>query len=358
MALLKEVRMRLRQLFVCLSLCPLLTTSGCDSSKLAGSENSTSALGSQDKNTESNPSPGDSETLQAAEAIPPVPVAGAYLSCSYSDSASEEVRCEALDDSGQPKDFTAKKVYIISGADQNWSETTFNATGVGKWVVQKPAEIKPSFAVALFNDQNAVLADWVLDANQTPPLKLADASFEDMKVDPSSQDSLQATEYLGPGTQNVWKARLASNSKCSIPYLEMKSDLVPFTASQGFIPSDGHQWIELDGTCEVPAPTAGSTGGNIVLYQDLSLVAGHIYEVSFDYMAKVPITSLQRLSVKFGDETILVKDVTESAWTSYKFTRPVSANAIRLEFEDIGIDDGRGTNLDNVRIFDLGVAPK
>lgn len=124
----------------------------------------------------------------------------------------------------------------------------------------------------------------------------------------------------------------------------------------GFFPADGNQWVELDSTCSVPI-NEGSNGGNIALYQDLTLAAGHIYEVIFEYKAKQPHDSLQKISVKFGGETVLVKEVTETDWTTYKFTRAVSTDAIRIEFEELGKDDGKGTMLDNVRIYDLGVAP-
>lgn len=352
--------MRSRLLFVCLLL--PISLSGCENSEFAASENS--ATRAQEKNASSNPpdntkaaattSETTSESELVAEAIPPVPVAGAYLNCSYQEAAPAEVRCEALDDNGQAKDFIAKRAYIISGDGPQWTEVAFNSVGVGQWVVQKRADLKPSFAVALVNDQNAVLADWIVDANQMPPLKLSDPSFEDLKIDTSNDAAIDRTQFLYPNDQKSWKARLGADSNCAEPILELGSNRLPHT-NPAFTSSHGEQWVELDSTCTVPTSAAG---GNIALYQDLTLSAGRIYEVSFDFKAKPNVTSLQKISVKFGDEVILIKDVTEGDWTTYKFVRPVSSNAIRIEFEEIGTDDSRGAFLDNVRIYDVGVLPQ
>lgn len=120
-----------------------------------------------------------------------------------------------------------------------------------------------------------------------------------------------------------------------------------------FKPYRGDQWTELDSSCA--ANGVDSTGGNIALYQDLTLTPGNLYQFSFSYKGKPFVNSLQRLSVKFGDETVFLNDITQGDWVTFKFVRKATQATMRLEFEELGKDDSRGTFLDDVRVFDLGV---
>lgn len=187
-----------KELFTVLVLLPL---AGCDdSSKLAGNT-ATKTEGNADYN--SNESNAPEQTPESPVAFTPVPVAGAYLNCSYVESAQEEIRCVALNDFGAPKAFEAKIAYIISGEGDAWVESTFEENGVGSWIVRKPAALKPNFAVVLVDDTSGVLADWIVDEDNLPKMMLVDGSFEDLVVDVSSDETRRATQFLGPESQKT-----------------------------------------------------------------------------------------------------------------------------------------------------------
>lgn len=296
---------------------------------------------------------------QTAEALPPVSIGGAYLYCHISEHKIYEAECLAKDAQGNPSSFNAERAYILSGNPVQWMATTFSKdpSVAGRWLIATNPAGSKNFGIALANRQNQILADWIVESGNPPPLALKDGSFENQKVDVSSAEAMHNTQYRTADAQGAWKARPSRNSECTIGTLEVQSLSIAATmgAAQNWTADDGEQWIELDSACG--RTTTAAKGGNMAVYQDLSLSVGHIYEISFAYKRRPIDTNLERFTARLGDSLLLDKTVTISEWTEYKALRKASKNVLRLEFEELGLEDGVGTLIDNVRVIDLGTGP-
>lgn len=305
------------------------------------------------------PLPIPSPPSLAPEALPPVSISGAYLNCLISESRPSELDCSARDGNGNPSPFKAKQAYILSGNPVQWKITTFveNAVSVGRWQVNVLSGTEESFGVALADERNQVLVDWVEQSGELPPLQLRDGSFEDQKVDTRTSESMRNTQYLAPEAQGAWKAKPSRNSRCRTGTMEVQSLSIAATMPnpQGWEAAEGEQWTELDSACTDATGTA--EGGNMAVYQDLSLVAGHIYEISFSYKHRPIDTALERFSVRLGDQLLFDKTVTSNDWAEFKTVRKLSSGQVRLEFEELGVENGMGVLIDDVRVLDLGTGP-
>ncbi|RYZ57731.1 MAG: hypothetical protein EOP07_09050 [Proteobacteria bacterium] len=276
----------------------------------------------------------------------PVAIGGASLFCSVPNIEVALATCFAKQKSGALADFAAQKAYFIDSQDLNWAETSFIRKALGTFEVSLPYKVKDkSFAIGFVNNDNKTIVDWVIDANDPIPKAVVDGGFEDIRYDGSF-----ATQFLDPAHQKAWKAK-SKTANCA-DVIEMAN----VNTAMGILPVEGDQWVELDSVCKTESFLSG--GNNIVLYQDLKLEPDHIYQITFQFSGRPGATQKQEFQVRFGDEEILKMVVTDDKWQSYTFTRRVIKERMRIEFEESGIVDGRGTLLDNVVVSSVGTGPK
>lgn len=276
----------------------------------------------------------------------PVAIGGASLFCSVPNIEVALATCFAKNKSGATADFAAQKAYFIDSLDLNWAEASFIRKAPGAFEVTLPYKVKDkSFAIGFVNDDNKTIVDWVSNANDPIAKAVVDGGFEDVRY-----DGTIASQFLDTAHQKAWKAT-SKTAGCG-NVIEMAN----LNTTTGINPIEGDQWVELDSVCKVDSYLSG--GNNISLYQDLKLEADQIYQISFQFSGRPGATQKQELQLRFDGEQIIKMEVTGDKWQSYTFTRRVSKEKIRIEFEESGVVDGRGTLLDNVVVSSVGTGPK
>lgn len=274
----------------------------------------------------------------SGEALPPVPVAGAYLKCSVIRSG---VRCSAYDFESRPYNLQAVRAYVISGNPVVWQEVNFRVEGIGVWSVM--LEKRGSFAIAFVDGNNRFLSDWIVRPEDSPANFVADPSFESYQLNDG--------QYFvtAPAANAPWQVRKPANAvnNCSIAMLEIQSN-IPTSVAE-----DGVQVAELNSDCKDSPKPAGPY--QITLFQTLNVQPGHSYEIVFSYRYRAKGT----LAVGLGSKTIAKFPVTDEIWQQFRTIFTADSGQLELSFSQSDSSaGGGGTLIDNVRAYDLGVGPK
>ncbi|XXY50943.1 DNRLRE domain-containing protein [Sorangium sp. So ce269] len=109
--------------------------------------------------------------------------------------------------------------------------------------------------------------------------------------------------------------------------------------ASGMSPAQGNQHAELD---------ASSSSG---IYQNLTTIPGATYQLRFAFAARPGTNASQNvLGVVWGGQPVATLTTGSSAWVTYTYTLVASGTTTRLQFNDLGISNGLGTLLDDVRV--------
>lgn len=305
------------------------------------------ASGAQVNRVPEAPSSNGGSLDNSAVAIEPVPIGGAYLTCQLSIDLITEASCYVLAKDGGDFPFNAKSAYTIVKDEDTWTPVAFrpDPNRSNAWFFSLPFNgNERSFVVIVADENSNVLADWVLQKDKAPLTLVADGDFELNRIDPTKQET---TQYVPPERQDKWKARNSDpNSKC-IPVVEMQ-DITNAASEKDAVTG---QWVELDSSCTTDWQSGGN---NIAIFQDLTLEAGKLYEISFVYKGRRGAKGPQALKVSLGGDVILSQVPSDEQWISYRSLFVAKDSKVRLDFEESGFVDGRGTLIDNVAVRDLG----
>ncbi len=293
------------------------------------------------------------ETVIPDAAITPTAISGASLTCTLVEGSPDEAKCVASSMNNQSLNFTVANAYTIFGDNTNWRPIAFRSfatTGLNPntWIVSLPVEARnKSVAIVLSNENQNILADWIINEADKPVSFALDGGFEEHVLDSSN---LLPNQFIVPERQTSWKAINANQASTCRNLIETQST---FTTSE-LIAIEGSQWIELDSSCNGDYKFPGN---NITVYQDLNLDAGHFYEISFYYKVRLGGTSLQAFTASLGTQILFAHDVSEKDWTRVSMVVLSPEAKPRISFTETGDpQDGRGTLLDDIEIRDLGPA--
>lgn len=136
----------------------------------------------QPKETESPIAETSEEALPSEIAVNPVPVAGAYLSCSpRPDQGDLSCIAESTDEGNEDFHFVAKSAYIMLGDSNLWTELSFECDleKSNSWFLKLPPEsLTASYAIILRSEESGVLATWTINPAVEPGNLVADGGFE------------------------------------------------------------------------------------------------------------------------------------------------------------------------------------
>lgn len=341
----------LRILFIAYLLTACNGASILGSSALGGSAKSDAKYESANGNETppTTPDPVEGSASEGAElAIDPVPIGGAYLVCTPNGNAAFEVSCELKSNDGKTLSFDVTSAYTKSG--DSWVPIEFQSVDGSKawWILRLPFEVKgKTFAIILANSGSSIVSGWFVEGEQ--PLSLVvNGDFQKNSI---TEENKAQMNYLPPERQEEWKARNADPNSTCTPLFE--------TGRQVAAPSEpgdpDNQWTELDSNCL--NDQASNVGNNVVVYQDVKVQAGHVYEFRFSHKARATGATLpQGFRVRINGELLHEQAVTEMVnWTDMQFQVKATTDTIRIEFEETGDpSDGCGTMIDNVALRDFG----
>ncbi|MEX1027937.1 MAG: helix-hairpin-helix domain-containing protein [Candidatus Paceibacterota bacterium] len=126
----------------------------------------------------------------------------------------------------------------------------------------------------------------------------------------------------------------------------------------GWLPSNGDQYAELDSDWFGPDDTTTGEPAATKIYQDIPTRPGETYTVSFDYSARPgePANDNQ-LEVTANGVTIgtagpVIAGGNQTNWTTHSFTFEATTTVTRVEFIDRGDNsNSRGSFLDNTSVI-------
>lgn len=282
----------------------------------------------------------------------PVAVGGASLTCSVPDPAKFEAECLVTSSQGVAIDALPSLVYFIEAKTRKWNEAPFRKIEkLGAFIVTLPYSVaQKSFAIAFsFGESHPVpLLDWVINPLDPVASAVLNGGFEAVRV-PDTTDITNQFMDASNSTLAIWRVKSRTEPCANI--LELSNQ----AKDPSTVAVEGTQWTELDSSCAFDRLGGERQGNNIALYQDTILIPGDYYELTFQYRKRGTRPNLQKMQVTLDTEVVLNKDVTEAAWTSYKFVFKASKALSRLQFEEMGFsDDGEGTLLDDVRLHSFG----
>jgi len=342
--------MKMKNMFFVIAL--LVHLSSCSENKMEGEIKGGAIKGgaiegqveaSADKNiandTEIEPPHSLVETPPTASM--PVPVAGAFLTCTKVEAQSD---CYATGSNGKPYFFVPKNAFIIAGSPLQWSKTPFIVAGDSSWKVEVPQNTTGSFAVALENDKGEVISDWIIDESAKPVNTITDGGFESYNVAVGTFAFFSQNDKVD---QTGWNSKIpASGATCDRDQIEVHSD--PNKASEG------SNWVQLNSSCLISIGVP--SGNNTIIYQRFPTVPGHLYELKFATAlnAQVPSSTIGAL---VNDAILVQAELTPTGWTTLKALFIAKNETTEIQFQELKLTTNsrlHGVVLDDVAIYDLG----
>lgn len=116
---------------------------------------------------------------------------------------------------------------------------------------------------------------------------------------------------------------------------------VQYLDAGGVFASQGRALVELD---------VAHNGG---LFQDIPVIAGQHYRLSFDYAPRTTDTSSNSMEVLLDGVVLEALSAESKGWKSYQYELTADAASLRLSFRGTGTSDGFGALIDNVRLIQL-----
>lgn len=292
------------------------------------------------------PPEGSEQAPPPSNAMIPISIGGASLTCSVVDQEDPYAHCRVRDALGQPLKGLSDG-YLISGPSSAWlpvSLVPLEAAGEYKLPLNN---LRADFGIVIVTEAGKGAFDWI------DPLEglshysvINDGGFEKLTISPGGSFA-----FIPSSSSAVWKAVPAANSNCvegSQGIIEVQNQLVPGSLSTV---KNSKQWIELDAAC---ADVSQSGAGNMRVYQDVKVKAGNIYQLRFSLANRPGNTAVQSVVIRAGGAELMRKVVTESMWSEYSLTINAVDQSLRLEFEETGVPNRHGTLLDNVELINLG----
>ncbi len=293
-----------------------------------------------------DPSPVPDLGGNIGSAVMPVPISGAPLTCIRSAEAAAEVRCTFQEEDGTPSDVNPSFGFIISGQDPSRTPVKLSRESVGIFTFNIPSELSSltAFGVGLADTDENIQMALVGDGRPDLTNLVKNSSFEDYII------PLDTDVFMVPqGEFKNWFGRYKDQTACLdiSPIMKIQKTGVDLTAFEG------KQWAELETVC---AEDRSRLGGNAAFFQDLTVLKDHAYAIAFAYRRSGPKALLQKFALRWNADLLLEKEVADERWTWNYLIKSATTDRIRLDFEEIGIADGFGTLIDDVRVYDLGLS--
>ncbi len=122
----------------------------------------------------------------------------------------------------------------------------------------------------------------------------------------------------------------------------------------GWLPSSGSQYVELDGDTEGPDGSVSGESASTMIYQNIKTIPGKTYKLTFDFSPRPNTDDTQNiLGVVWGGEEkspISAVGGSQTTWVPYSFDFTATTSLTTLIFKDLGKSDSLGTFLDNVSL--------
>ncbi|RYF49781.1 MAG: hypothetical protein EOO38_07155 [Cytophagaceae bacterium] len=229
-------------------------------------------------------------------------LASLSLSCK---TVGTSIHCDLLGVDGRASTTVPSAAYLKQGRTGSWAKTSFSADSMGGYTIAGSPAAGVGYQVALRYGSNSVAID-VVDATYNYFANIVrDASFEFANTANDKKYVL-----LNASQINAWKLRLPATSRCSLASLQLEVQSIRTAA-------EGDNYVELDGRC---ADEANTSQGSVGLNQDIDLIAGHLYHLSFAY-ARRDTAAAQQLKVQWGSEVVFDKAITEVPWQVGKIVK-------------------------------------
>lgn len=178
---------------------------------------------------------------------------------------------------------------------------------------------------------------------------VVNGSFEEPIVTNDKLWDIFDSGTTGLGWTVEWYGGAATYNSQARPepaYLELHRGV------NGWLPSDGEQYAELDTDWDGPGGGLTNEPASVRIYQDLDTVSGGFYELSFVFSPRPDETDNQ-LEVKWDGtvvDTLSASGNGQTQWTPYTYPVTASTATTRLEFTDLITPNSYGTFLDDVSV--------
>ena len=156
-----------------------------------------------------------------------------------------------------------------------------------------------------------------------------------------------------PGWSAEWMDSTPMQGKPEVANIELQR-----TPLMGWSAQDGEQWTELDTDWDGPGGGINGEPASVKLYQDVSVVYGARYTLSF-WTAPRPGygTADNKTEVKWGNQMLFGGPIEEDGtslnqlqWTQHSVNVTAINGTMRLTFSDLGNPNSFGALLDNVSL--------
>jgi fibro-slime domain-containing protein len=180
---------------------------------------------------------------------------------------------------------------------------------------------------------------------------ITNGSFEE----PAVTNNANWDIYSGsiPGWSAEWMNPAPMQGKPEVANIELQRNPL-----MGWTAQDGDQWTELDTDWDGPGGGINGEPASIKLYQDVSVIYGARYTLSF-WTAPRPGygTVDNKTEVKWGNQVLFGGPIEEDGtslnqlqWTQHSTNVTAISGTMRLTFSDLGDSNSFGALLDNVSL--------
>jgi len=122
----------------------------------------------------------------------------------------------------------------------------------------------------------------------------------------------------------------------------------------GWLPSEGTQYAELDSDTEGPSGSTNGESASTMISQDIPTIPGKNYKLTFDFSPRPNKGDTENvLGISWGgvnESPISAVGGAQTNWTPYTFNFTATTSLTTLMFKDLGISNSEGTFLDNVSL--------
>jgi hypothetical protein len=281
-------------------------------------------------------SPGESteakeSTLTTGPIVMPVPVAGAYLTCSFISGV------DLLCSPAGTAQASATKVYSISGRDSKWTNLTLENTAEGAYLVRSVPEA--AFALAFVQTDGGKKFVYIPERILPEVNLIADGSFEQNQVTDKSGFQRFQTQR-----STLWSFE---GSECSAFGGFM--DLALYKFDDTYQAFAGNQWASLENKCRVGTD---KTDKPYALYQNLTLKSIRAYLLRFAVRSPTAMNPKSSFEIRYKDTKPFQMQVTHNQWQKYALTFSGNDVASALSFSNADLNNPM--DIDDIWVVDLG----
>lgn len=134
----------------------------------------------------------------------------------------------------------------------------------------------------------------------------------------------------------------------AIPSLELHRGV------NGWLPSAGAQYAELDGDTEGPGGAQNGESASVMISQNIPTIPGKNYKLTFDFSPRPNKDASENvLGVSWGgvaESPISAAGGSQTNWTPHTFNFTATTSLTTVMFKDLGTSNSEGTFLDNVSL--------